>query len=121
MFIPDPVFFPSWISDPTTPKKRRGNKYLCLVPFFATINLTKMKTILFLNSYGKKFEPIYKELEYFLPKKTLIISQKYGLRIQEPRSGIRNKLIPFPDPGVKKASDPGSGSATLIVNVDVNY
>ncbi len=27
------------------------------------------------------------------------------------RSGIRKK--PIPDPGVKKASDPGSGSATL--------
>jgi hypothetical protein len=26
-----------------------------------------------------------------------------------------NKLIPGPDPGVKKATDPGSGSATHIV------
>jgi hypothetical protein len=29
----------------------------------------------------------------------------------DPRSGIRKK--PIPDPGVKKAPDPGSGSATL--------
>jgi hypothetical protein len=35
-------------------------------------------------------------------------------------SGIRKKPIPdpgslIPDPGVKKAPDPGSGSATLVV------
>jgi hypothetical protein len=32
--------------------------------------------------------------------------------ILDPRSGIRRK--PIPDPGVKKAPDPGSGSATLL-------
>jgi hypothetical protein len=40
-----------------------------------------------------------------------ISSQKYGFGIRDPRSGIRKK--PIPDPGVKKAPDPGSGSATL--------
>jgi hypothetical protein len=33
--------------------------------------------------------------------------------IRDPRSGIRKKFIPDPDPGGKKAPDPGSGSATL--------
>jgi hypothetical protein len=33
-------------------------------------------------------------------------------------SGIRKK--PIPDPGVKKAPDPGSGSATLIVSLLLN-
>jgi hypothetical protein len=37
--------------------------------------------------------------------------QKRG-QIRDPRSGIRKKLIP--DPGGKKAPDPGSGSATLV-------
>jgi hypothetical protein len=32
--------------------------------------------------------------------------------VWDPRSWIRKK--PIPDPGVKKAPDPGSGSATLI-------
>jgi hypothetical protein len=49
-----------------------------------------------------------------------------GSGIRDPRSGIRKKPIPdpgsriqgskrhrIPDPGVKKAPDPGSGSATL--------
>ncbi len=33
--------------------------------------------------------------------------------------GIRNKINPFriPDPGVKKAPDPGSGSATLRITI----
>jgi hypothetical protein len=30
----------------------------------------------------------------------------------DPRSGIRKK--PIPDPGIKKAPDPGFGSATLV-------
>ncbi len=35
-------------------------------------------------------------------------------------SGIRKK--PIPDPGVKKAPDPGSGSATLMKSVkSLNY
>ncbi len=34
-----------------------------------------------------------------------------GSEIRDPRSGIRKK--PIPDPRVKKAPDPGSGSATL--------
>jgi hypothetical protein len=34
-----------------------------------------------------------------------------GSQIRDPRSGIRKN--PIPDPGVKKAPDPGSGTATL--------
>ncbi len=62
----------------------------------------------------KKFEPIFEELLKFLPKKFSICSQKYGFGIRDPRSGIRKNLFRIPDPGVKKAPDPGSGSATLI-------
>ncbi len=43
----------------------------------------------------------------------------------DPRSGIRKKPIPdpgsrIPDPGVKKAPDPGSGSATLVGTLPAN-
>jgi hypothetical protein len=44
-------------------------------------------------------------------------SHKYGFGIQDPGSEIRDK--PIPDPGVKKAPDPGSGSATLFTNKNV--
>jgi hypothetical protein len=39
-------------------------------------------------------------------------SQKYGFGIRDPGSG--KNLFRIPDPRVKKAPDPGSGSATLI-------
>jgi hypothetical protein len=55
--------------------------------------------------------PIFNELYNFLPKKLLLSSQKYGFGIRDPRSG--KNLFRIPDPGVKKAPDPGSGSATL--------
>jgi hypothetical protein len=42
--------------------------------------------------------------------------QKRG-RIRDPRSGIRKKFIL--DPGGKKAPDPGSGSATLVVTISL--
>jgi hypothetical protein len=35
-------------------------------------------------------------------------SQKYGFGIRDPRSGIN--LFRMPDPGVKKAPDPGSAT-----------
>jgi hypothetical protein len=38
-----------------------------------------------------------------------------GSGIRDPRSGIRKKTIP--DPGVKKAPDPGSGPATLVISI----
>ncbi len=46
------------------------------------------------------------------------ISQKYGFGIWDLGSGIwgpgsGKNLFRIPDPGVKKAPDPGSGSATL--------
>jgi hypothetical protein len=68
----------------------------------------------------KKFGPVFKELLKFLPKNFSICSQIYGLGIPDPGSG----KIPFriPDPGVKKAPDPGSGSATLFgLNVFLSF
>jgi hypothetical protein len=41
-----------------------------------------------------------------------ISSQKYGFGIRDPRSGIRDPEKTYS--GVKKAPDPGSGSATLF-------
>ena len=51
-------------------------------------------------------------IEVFTQKFSLS-SQKYGVGIRDPRSGIRKNLFRIPDPEVKKAPDPGSGSATL--------
>ncbi len=93
MFIPDPDFLPipdpgSRIPDPKTSTKEGGEKKF-LKPFFVATNFTKLKIILFLKC-GRK-----QNLAQF--------SKKYGT------------FYPniFPSPGVKKAPDPGSGSATL--------
>jgi hypothetical protein len=49
-----------------------------------------------------------------LPKKLSLSSQKYGFGIRDPGSdpGSGKNLFWIPDPGVKKAPDPGS--ATLV-------
>jgi hypothetical protein len=65
----------------------------------------------------KKFGPIFKELLNLLPKKLSLSSQKYGLGIRDP--GSRKNLFRIPDPGVKKAPDPGSGSATLLARIRI--
>ncbi len=46
-----------------------------------------------------------------------VFTQKLSLSSQKYRFGIRDpekNLFRIPDPGVKKAPDPGSGSATLL-------
>jgi hypothetical protein len=47
MFIPDPGFYPSRISDPKTATKERGEKIFVVITFFAATNFTKLKIILF--------------------------------------------------------------------------
>ncbi len=47
-----------------------------------------------------------KEFKCFNPKKWFLSSRKSGLFIPDPGSGCW--LLPIPDPGVKKAPDPGS-------------
>ncbi len=91
----------SRISDPGSKNsnKREGRKKKFLITFYVATNFTKLKIILVLKCWRKKFGQIFKELKNFLPKKLSLSSQKFGF-------GIR-------DPGVKKAPVPGSGSATL--------
>jgi hypothetical protein len=57
-----------------------------------------------------------KNLSILTPKKWFLSSRKY-----DPGCSSRIRMLTFypsrnPDPGVKKAPDPGSGSATLIHN-----
>jgi|LakMenE01Jun11ns_1017448.scaffolds.fasta_scaffold7811457_1 hypothetical protein len=54
-------------------------------------------------------------LELYRTKKLSLSSQKYGFGIRDPEKN----LFRIPDPGVKKAPDPGSGSATLLTDGQV--
>jgi hypothetical protein len=46
-----------------------------------------------------------------------IVTKLSKIWVWDPRSRIRKK--PIPDPGVKKAPDLGSGSATLVISLDL--
>jgi hypothetical protein len=54
--IPDPDFYPSrisdlgsWIPDPKTAAKERGEKKIFVIPFYIATNFTKLKINLVLN------------------------------------------------------------------------
>jgi hypothetical protein len=59
----------------------------------------------------KKLWPIFKKIiELFTSK---IVTKLSKIWVRDPGSGKTPFRIPDPDLGVKKAPDPGSGSATL--------
>jgi hypothetical protein len=49
MFIPDPDFYPSRVTDQKTATKERGGKKFVVIPFFVDTNFTKLKIILCLK------------------------------------------------------------------------
>jgi hypothetical protein len=101
--VADPGYL-SWIPDPKTATKERGEKICCHIgTFFLATNFAKFKIILFLKCCRKKFGPVFKELQHILPKNLSRSSQKYGFGIRDPGSGRK----PIPDPGY--------GSATLTI------
>ncbi len=62
-------------------------------------------------------------IEVFTQKFSLS-SQKYGVGIRDPRSGIRKNLFRIPDPEVKKAPDPRSAPLAnyiLVVTIVLDY
>ncbi len=76
--------------------------------------------IILLKGWRKKFRPVFKELQNFLPKKLSLSSQNYGFGIRYPRSGIRKKPIPDPRSWIQgskrhRIPDPGSGPTTLLL------
>ncbi len=76
--------------------KREGWKKNCCHTLFCSHKFHKPEKFLCLNYWRKQFGPIFKELKNLLCKKLSLSSQKYGFGI--------------PDPGVKKAPDPGSAT-----------
>jgi hypothetical protein len=54
-----------------------------------------------------------KEFKYFNPKKWFLSSRKYDPGCSSQIPDLDADLLTIPDPGVKKAPDPGSGSETL--------
>ncbi len=110
-----------FIQDPGTNKrsKRGVNFFLCLI-FFCGHKFYKLKIIYFWTG-KEKIWPSRQRIIILCTEKLSLSSQKYGLRIRDPRS--RKNIFRIPDTGVKKAPDPGSGFAktgqVIILKVKV--
>jgi hypothetical protein len=98
------IFYPSRISDlgSRNLNKREGEK-ICCHTFFLATNSQNWKLFYFWNAEEKNLAQFSKNYRIFYPKICQLSSKKYGFG------------IPDPGPGVEKAPDPGSGSATLPV------
>jgi hypothetical protein len=70
-----------------------------------------------MNSHRKKFEPIIKELKYFLLKKFSISFLNYGFVIQDPVSGKTYPGSRIQCQKTLQIPDPGYGSGTLVVGM----
>jgi hypothetical protein len=96
-------------------QKREVKKKLDVKPFYVATKFNKIVNYFSFEVLKKKIWANLQRIIELFTKKLSKSSSKYGLRIRDPRSGIRKK--PIPDPGVKKAPDPGS--ATLPGNLAV--
>ncbi len=122
--IPDPDFLliPDLGSRIQKQQQKRGVKKICCI-FFCKKKFHKIENyrILFLKCRIKKFGPVssFQRIVKLFTQKFFTKLSKIWVwdpRIRDP--GSRKNLFRIPDlgPGVKKAPDPGSGSATLIIN-----
>jgi hypothetical protein len=118
--IPDPDFYPSpipdlesRISDPRSQiqkrQQKRGVKKNLLSYYFCSHKFHKIKNYCIFEMLKKTICVNFQRIiEVFTQK---IFTKLSKIWVWNPGSEIRKK--PILDPGVKKAPDPGSGSATL--------
>ncbi len=115
MFIPDPDFFPSRtrISNSKTATKETREK-ICRSTFYCSHKYPKIAIYFIFQRVTKEFGSIYKELQNFCYKKlSLNMVWDPGFKIRDP--GSEKNIFWIPDPEVKKAPNPGSGTATLFM------
>ncbi len=118
MFIPDPGSRFLSIPDPGSKNsnKKEGWKKISCHTFFCSHKFHKIEHYLIFEILKEK------NLGQFSKNSRTFYSNNchYALKNMGLGSGIRDSgsgknLFWIPDPGVKKAPDPGSGSATLII------
>ncbi len=100
----------SWIPDPKTVTKERGEKNVCQT-FFCSHKFHKNVNYFIFEMLKKKILANFQRITELFTQKLSLSSQKYGVGIRDPEkthSGFR-----IPDLRVKKAPDLGSGSARL--------
>ncbi len=88
-------------------QQKRGLKKFVVIPFFVATNFTKLNIILFLKCWRKKIRANFQRKDdwSFSPKIVTKLSKRW---VWDPGSG--KNLFRIPNPGVKKAPDPGSGT-----------
>ncbi len=104
--------------------KARGKK-ICYT-FFCSHKLHKIKYYFIFQTPKKKIWANFQRIIELLLKKLSLSSQKYGFGIWDPWSEIRDpgcgkNLFWIPDPGIKKAPDPGSGFTTLLKSITLTW
>jgi hypothetical protein len=96
-------------------QQKRGVKKICYHTFFCSCKLQKIEYYFIFEMLKKKIWANFQRIiEVFTQKFFTKLSKIW---IWDPGSG--KKLFRIPDPGVKKALDPGSGSATLSAQMVV--
>jgi hypothetical protein len=110
--IPDPDFYPSRIPDPKTATKERGENFffhtfLCSHKFYKIVNYFSFEVL-----KKKIWANFQRNIELFTKK---IVKKLLKIWSWDPGSEIRDPKKPIPDPGVKKAPEPGS--AILIAGM----
>ncbi len=106
--IPDPDFYPSRISDPGSKNsnKRGGvEKNLFLYLFFCSHKFHKIENYFIFVMLKKKIWATFQRI-------IELFTQKFG-------TNLSKIWVSDPGPRVKKALDPGSGSATPLISRDV--
>ncbi len=124
MFIPDPgslfLPIPDLGSRIQKQQQKRGVKKNFCHNFLCSHKFHKIAHYFSFDVPKKKIWANFQRIIKLLPKKLSINSQNYGFGTRDPGSGIRDpgsgkNLFRIPDPGVKKAPNPGSRSATLVL------
>jgi hypothetical protein len=102
-------------------KKREGRKKICCHNFICSHKFHQIANYFCFEVLKKKIWVNFQRIiELFTQKIVTKLSKIWvwypGCEIRDP--GSRKNLFRIPDPGVKKAPDPGSGSATLTFTTD---
>jgi hypothetical protein len=112
--IPDPA---SRIPDPKTATKERGEKNLLY--FFCSHKFHKIESYIIFEMLKKKIWANFQRIiEVFTQK---IFTKLSKIWVWDPGSGVRKNLFRIPDPGVKKAPDPGSATLEKFNHYFLHY
>ncbi len=106
----------SRISDPGSKNSNERQVKKIPVPFYWSHKCHKIELFYFWNVEEKNLGQFSKNYRTFYPKNCHQALKNMGLGSGNRDPGSGKNLFRIPDPGVKKAPDPGSGSATLEIS-----